>query len=168
MSERMITFDRGQTRFNLRVVGVASDDDRVLLHRGEWDDFWTLPGGRGEFLEPARDTLVREMREERAVDIRVGRLLWVMKNFFEYAGKSYHELALYFLMSLPPGSRPLSLHEFEGSEELTGGGTLKLLFRWFPLAGLEDIHLYPTFLRQGLKSLPTTTEHVVHRDGEIA
>ena len=164
----MITFDQGEARFNLRVVGVALDTARVLLHRGEKDDFWTLPGGRGEMLEPARETLRREMREELRVAVQVGRLLWVVENFFDYDGKSYHELALYFLMSLPRGSRLRSLDEFEGSELLDGGATLKLLFKWFPLGGLEGIALYPTFLQQGLKSLPPATEHVVHRDGELS
>ncbi|MBI2912664.1 MAG: NUDIX hydrolase [Chloroflexi bacterium] len=168
MNDQIITFDQGKARFNLRVVGVALDAARVLLHRGEEDDFWTLPGGRGEFLEPATDTLRREMREELGVAVQVGRLLWVVENFFDYDGKSYHELALYFLMSLPQRSRLRAVDEFEGSELLDGGATLKLLFKWFPLAGLEGIALYPTFLRQGLRSLPPTTEHVVHRDGELS
>jgi len=162
----MIVFEQGKVRFNLRVVGIALDGERVLVHRGERDDFWTLPGGRGELLEPARDTLAREMREEMGVDVEVGRLVWVVENFFEHEEMSYHELGLFFLMSLPPSSPLLSAHEFEGSEELTDGGTLKLLFRWLPVAGLAELALLPSFLRQGLKSIPPTTEHVVHRDGD--
>jgi len=48
----MITFERGDVRFNYRVVGIAFDADRVLLHRAERDDFWALPGGRGESKRP--------------------------------------------------------------------------------------------------------------------
>lgn len=82
----MITFDHGKARFNFRVVGVALDGDRVLVHRPERDDFWTLPGGRGELLEPARDTLAREMLEEIGAEVQVGRLVWVVENFFQYQG----------------------------------------------------------------------------------
>ena len=72
----MITFDGGPARFNFRVVGVALDRERgrALLHRAEHDDFWSLPGGRAELLEPAEATLRREMREELGVEVAVERL----------------------------------------------------------------------------------------------
>lgn len=155
----MITFDEGETRFNYRMAGIALDGDRVLLHRMDWENFWSLPGGRGELLEPARETLRREMREELGVEVEVGRLVWVMESFFELNGKSYHELGLYFLMTLPDGSRFLREDEFEGDEE-----GVKLIFRWFSIAELESVRLLPSFLGQGLKSIPPGTEHVVHSD----
>ncbi len=91
----MITFEEGGKKFNYRVVGIALDVDRVLLLRTEKDDFWFLPGGRVELLEPSQDALIREMREELEVDVRVERLVWVVENFFEYEGKFCHELALF-------------------------------------------------------------------------
>ena len=42
----MISFETGAGRFNYGVAGVALTANRVLLHRREGDDFWTLPGGR--------------------------------------------------------------------------------------------------------------------------
>ncbi len=159
MAGRMITFDEGKARFNYRVAGIALDGDRVLLHRADWEEFWYLPGGRGELLEPARETLRREMREELGVEIEVGRLLWVMENFFEHQEKSYHELGLYFLMTLPDGSRFRREDEFVGDEE-----GIKLIFKWFSIAELESVRLLPSFLAQGLKSIPPGTEHVVHSD----
>ncbi len=157
---RVIVFDQGGVRFNYRVVAVVVDRGRALLHRWETDDFWALPGGRGELLEPSRETLRREMREEMGVDVRVERLLWVVENFFDYQEKSWHELALYFLTSLLGESRLYGLDEFPGDDE-----GVKLLFKWFPVEELEGVPLFPTFLRQALKAIPLTTEHVVHRDG---
>jgi ADP-ribose pyrophosphatase YjhB (NUDIX family) len=156
----MITFGIGSMRFIYRVVGVALDQDRVLLHRAENEDFWTMPGGRCELLEPATDTLKREMLEELEAEVTVGRLLWVMENFFEYEGRSCHELALYFLMSLPPDS-PLTgrTEPFLGDEEGT-----RLIFRWIPLDELEDLIILPSFLKTALKSPPEAITHLVHRD----
>lgn len=37
----------------------------MLLHKAEDDDFWALPGGRSQPLEPATATLRREMVDER-------------------------------------------------------------------------------------------------------
>ena len=59
MNSRMIVFDRGQVRFNYRVGAIVLHGQRVLLQGVEGEEFWTLPGGRGELLEPAREALAR-------------------------------------------------------------------------------------------------------------
>ncbi len=46
----MITFEKDGYVFVYRVAGVAIYDNRVLVHRIVIDDFWSLPGGRCEFL----------------------------------------------------------------------------------------------------------------------
>ncbi len=157
---RMITFDEDNIRFTQRVVGVAFDRDRVLLHRTDDMDFWALPGGRAELLETAAETLRREMREEMNEDVEVERLVWIAENFFEFNGRAHHEIGCYFLMHLPPDS-PLRLktEPFYGQE-----GDLRIIFEWFPVKTLEQVYLFPTFLRTGLKDLPTSTTHIVHID----
>ncbi len=156
----MITYQEGNIRFNYRIVGMAFDGGRVLLHRAEKDDFWALPGGRAEMLEQAQDTLVREMREELGVQVEVEHLVWVVENFFEYEALSYHELALYFLMHLASDS-PLRKYQepFFGNEQ-----GIKLIFQWHDLDDLEETRLYPTFLRTKLQNLPASIEHIVHYD----
>jgi len=158
----VITFNEGKVRFHYRAAGVALSGNRVLLHRGEKDDFWSLPGGRVELLEPSEDTLRREMLEELGIEIHVGRLLWVVENFFEYGDESHHELGLYFLMMLPQDS-PLywQSEPFIGDEE-----GIKLIFSWHQLDELDKIALYPTFLRDALRSLPEATLHIVHIDAK--
>ncbi len=94
----MITFAHDNIRFTHRIVGVAIEDGRVLLHQAEGDDFWALPGGRAELLEPAEDTLRREIREELDIEVEVVRPLWLVENFFQHQGYRHHELGIYFLM----------------------------------------------------------------------
>ena len=87
-----------------RVAGVATIGGRVLVHQFEGeDDFCVVPGGRVEMREPAEEALAREMREELGCDVRVGRLLWVIDNLFLHRGRDYHELGLYFEITLPEG-----------------------------------------------------------------
>ena len=154
-----IAFTEGKARFNYRIVGCVLHDRRVLLHRAERDDFWALPGGRGELLEPSAETLRREMREELGVDARVERLLWVVENFFENEELAFHEVALYYLMSFPPGCPLYGRPIFEGDEE-----GVRLIFQWHPVDQLEGIRLFPTFLRTALQSIPGGIVHVVHTD----
>lgn len=158
----MIKFEEGNTCFNYRVVGIAIHQNAVLLHQGEGEDFWTFPGGRAEFGETAEQTLKREMREEIGAEVEVVRLLWFVENFFRYAGKQYHEIALYFLMQFPPAGKYLvQPGPFQGEEE-----GMKLTFRWFPrqMEVLSNLPLLPSFLPTALQELPESVQHVVHRD----
>jgi ADP-ribose pyrophosphatase YjhB (NUDIX family) len=157
----VIRFDQDGHRFNYRVVGVAIHEGMVLLHRAGDELFWALPGGRAEMGESAAETIQREMREELSTEIEVLRLLWFVENFFEYDGRKYHEIALYFLIRFPLDSQPLARAAFES----TDGGTT-LYFQWFPLETetLARLPLAPSFLATGLANLPASTTHVVHRD----
>lgn len=156
----VITFGERNARFVYRVAGVALHNDRVLLHRALHNDYWSMPGGRVESLELSQETFRREMREELDIDVQVGRLLWVVENFFVDGGVHYHELGLYYLMALPPDCALYrSTGPVRGDEE-----GIVLIFEWHRLDGLEETTLYPAFLRRALASIPDTTEHVVHRD----
>ena len=162
-----ITFSTGGRAFNLRAVGVIVHQGRVLIHRAVNEDFWTLPGGRVELGEPAAETLRREMQEELGIEVEVGRLLWLVENFFEYSYKRWHEIAFYFEVTLPPGC-PLAeaTEPFTGTEDFYLGAPdgLELIFQWHPVADLESIRLLPSFLRTGLLSLPEQTRYIVHED----
>lgn len=155
----MLNFSRDCGVFNVRTVGVLIHDGRVLLHRAEHEPFWTLPGGRVEFAEEAATALVREVREELETDARIERLLWVVENFFVYNESKCHELAFYFLLSLPEEDGVYTRREFIGKEE----GCV-LLFRWFSLSELEEFDIKPVFLKTGLLNLPDSVAHVVQRE----
>ena len=160
MLRHMLTFETDQFKFSYRIVGVALHEGHVLLHRAETDDFWALPGGRAEALEPAAETLRREMSEELGASVRVGRLLWVVENFFDYR-KPHHELGFYFAIEFESDSYYDLARPLWGRE-----GGLRLIFCWFPVDELDELPLYPSFLRHALRAPPATTQHVVHVDQE--
>ena len=153
----MISFETTAGRFNYRVAGVAISAGRVLLHQREGEDFWTLPGGRPEPMESAGNALRREMREELNAPVTVGRLLWVVENFFPFEGRRYHELLLCFEMTC--GDLASGLDDFESFE-----GDRPMLFRWCPLDTLEALPIRPAFLAPALRDLPKAPEHLVHED----
>jgi len=156
----MITYEQNNLSFNVRTIAIICNGDKVLLQTVEGDGHWLLPGGRAELLEPAVDGIRREMREELEVGIEVERLVWVVENFFENAGKSVHQIAFYFLATLPPGCHLCEkTGPFEHSEP-----SRTIIFQWIPLRELNEIILYPSFLGEALKSLPDGTQYVVHRD----
>jgi len=139
---------------------VAIHNDSVLLHRANDEPFWTLPGGRAEHGESAEETIAREMREELETDVHVDRMLWIVENFFEYGGLSYHELALYFAIRFPSGSAPLRADSFDRSD-----GSVPLRFKWCPVQqeALAALPVAPPFLAEALTNLPQSVVHVVDR-----
>ncbi len=111
--------------------------------------------------EAAEQTIRREIQEELSTDAEVLRLLWLVENFFDYDGLSYHELALYFLIRFPPDSELLTQNAFESTD-----GETRLHFKWYPLheETLFSLPLLPSFLASGLRNLPTSVTHIVHWD----
>lgn len=157
----MISFEGEGGRFNYRVAGIVIDRGRVLLSRADWEDFWYLPGGRVEMREEARESLARELSEELGTTVEIGRLVWVLENFFEFDGTPFHEIGLYFDVSLADGSTEMQADEFERDDNGT-----RLIFRWVPVAKLGDLRLLPAFLVQGLRDMPEETAHIVWRDDQ--
>jgi ADP-ribose pyrophosphatase YjhB (NUDIX family) len=68
------------------LVGEAADPATGLV-------FHRSLGGHVEFGELASETVVRELMEELGVQVRVGELLGVLENRFEFDGMPGHEIA---------------------------------------------------------------------------
>ena len=80
----------------IRAAALAVRDDRILLarHRKGGREYYLLPGGGVEEGELARDTLVRELREEAGVDCEIRDLRYVVETRSPDGGR--HVLQLVF------------------------------------------------------------------------
>ncbi|MCM2279252.1 MAG: NUDIX hydrolase [Oligoflexia bacterium] len=152
--------------FVYRVAGVATFENRVLLHRAESDNFWALPGGACEFNEDSRTALKREINEELNAEIEVGELLWVVENFFVYDGVPWHEIGLYYHFRFTGESQKFYRQdEFEGVESFfRKDQDIRLIYKWIPQNKMPEEDIRPKFLREALRQLPKHTEVIVNRD----
>ncbi len=160
----MITFKQGSTKFTYRIGGITIHDGHALFQRATLDPehiFWFLPGGRAEVGESAQETLQREMIEELGEIVHVGRLLYIVENFFADKQK-HHELGLYFAMDL---SNDFYLsHDTRTIMREEAGLDLPIIFDWLPLTQLSDMNVQPGFFRRGLHKLPEQPMHIVLHD----
>jgi len=156
----MITFEKGNNKFNFRVAGMMLHKNRILLHTTLKDDFWNLPGGRVEFREDTSRTLIREIREELDIEVQVDKLGFIREDFFEYDGKNYHEIGFYYFVSIPDDHEIATRQgEFYGVEDHG-----RLIFKWFPLDALDTINVYPENLRTELLEVRdgTSIKHYIN------
>lgn len=147
-------------RFHVRVAAVCVHDGHILLEATSDDNFWILPGGHGELFEATDRTVQREMFEEFGVDVEIGRLIWVIEHFFATDDIRTHQIAFLYEVNLPEDCDLLDLsRDYEGSDEGT-----PFVARWFPVDSLQETQLMPSFLREALRDIPQSPQHLVHVD----
>ncbi len=155
MTDRMIMSSNREITFMYRVGGIAVYEGHLLVEHNVKHDFCFVPGGRVEYGENAIEALTREVREELGEEVRVSRLVLVADNLFKLDNDRFHEVALYFLVEFAPGSKILDRDGiFEGNESGTK-------FQWVPLDEVEQVSLFPAFLRERVRGIPQTPEYVV-------
>lgn len=92
------------------VAAIIERDERIFATQrgyGEWKDWWEFPGGKMEVGEAPEDALKREIREELATEIEVGRLLTTV----EYDYPTFHLTMYCYLCNIISGDLSLLEHE---------------------------------------------------------
>ena len=145
--------------FNVRVAVVLIHRDRLLLQGDHHYSFLVPPGGRCKLHETTSDAARREVAEELGCSAQIGRLLWLIENFFVLDERRVHELTFLYEAQLPTDYPHLE-HEgdFLGAED-----NPRLFYRWVPLSDLATTEVYPEVIRTRTGDLPVHMERVVVR-----
>ena len=153
-----ITVELDDVTLITRTSGIVVKNNKILLTGYENEDFYTFIGGRVNTLEDSESAIIREVKEEIGVYIKVNRLLWVIENFFKYNGKKYHEFLFVYM-----------LVDTKGQIEVTED-KIKVLdndieyYKWVDLDYLADIDLKPGIVKERLKQIPIHTEHIINNE----
>lgn len=127
------------TSAQVAVRAVIVDQGRVLLVNGDGSgDFWCLPGGRLEYAESLHDGVRREVYEETGLQVNVGDVLAVCE--FVYPARTYHTVETIFRCTIEAGHI--------SQDWVDTGGPVKDR-RFFTLEELQNLNVFPRFLRDG-------------------
>lgn len=128
-------------RTRVRVAAIIVRKDKILLakHEREGVGYWVLPGGGVDYGETAEEALVRELKEEADLDIRVNNL--VMVNDSVPPDKHRHIINLYFTADITGGKLKLG-HD----PRLVG-------MQFVPLRKLPTLTMYPDTREELLKGV---------------
>lgn len=138
-----------------RAVGIIIKDDQILLmHRfregGGWTQGWyfVFPGGGVEEGEMVEEAVVREIKEELSLDVKVNKLLFVHHNpaqVYEFEGRDE-----YFYL----------IKDFSGEVELGGPEKERMnennqfIPKWVSIKEMKKMdNLYPKEAKEKLIKL---------------
>ncbi len=139
----MICYEEKDRKFNFRMSAIILDlkEESLLIHKIAGNDFWLLPGGRAEILENTEGTIIRELKEELGIIVSNPKLALVSENFFNFNGKTYHELGFTYIIKLLENSSLLLREgEFKGKEGAN------YIFKWHNINKIYELNFKPKFL----------------------
>ncbi len=160
----MISYVENEKKFNFRVGGIITNEDvkKVLLHRLENFNFWLLPGGRVEILEGTEEAIIREIKEELGIDVKIEKLIAITESFFEMKDITCHEVAFNYKLKLPKNSEILKINgEFAGIEGK------KYRYKWFDGEELNQLSIRPSYLLPVLQNIPKELVHIIKDERKI-
>ena len=122
---------------------MIKDGKILLMHRFKRGrEYWVFPGGGIERGEKPEEALIREMKEETSLDVKIDRLLFKLENQFrkEYGGNvSGDALEYYFLIKEFFGDMALGSPEKERMNENN-----RYHLEWTELSKIKEMPtLYP-------------------------
>lgn len=126
--------------------GLVIREGRVLLCKNIKHGYFFLPGGHVEFGETAETALVREFKEEAAVDVKCAGVALVAEHLFERKNGPCHEVNVVFHVEPHEG-------EFNSREA-------KIAFEWADLAEISERDLRPNCIKAWLVSGGRTQQPV--------
>ena len=142
----------------LRTVAVLVKDNKILVQKDRNGNEYALPGGHVKIGETLENGLIREIMEEIGVKIKCNRLLWSEECFWEWNGKQAHNIAFYYWVELCE-----ELDIPHDGEFVSHKDNCNVLIGWMPIEKLQEINIYPEFLKEEIYHLDKPMKHFVSR-----
>jgi len=105
-------------KIRVRVAGILIENEKILLLKhdgvGKREFLWSPPGGGLEFGQDAEKNLIREFKEETALNIKVIKLLFVN----EFINESIHAIELFYEVEKTGGILKLGKDPEMGKQQI--------------------------------------------------
>lgn len=121
--------------FKFRVGGIIKKGDKYLVVKINRNQFYCLIGGHVELNESTEKAVVREIKEELCVDVKVVALSCIFENFFTTkSGRKFHELCFAYDVELLDD---IEIKDYVRTEN-DNGEMVRLEFKWLTLDEMKQ------------------------------
>lgn len=158
-----ILFQTETDVFSYRVAGILIHDGKVLLQKPRNDDGYAFPGGHVGFGETSIEALIRELKEELGMEVKVLGLRFVGEVFFSWNHKPCHQISLFYEVDFATIPDFLLASSFL-MKDSTENEEYSVEFHWVPLSQIDRLPLYPASTKSLLTNFPTEISHFVDFD----
>lgn len=140
-------------KLNVRSGIIIIKDNKVLLHKNDNRDNYCLPGGGVHFLESSEEAIIREIKEETGLDIKVEKCVSTIENLFEKDGIKFHEI--YFIYR---GSFKDDIDTSKVIENIEGK---PIKYGFVDIDKIDDYYILPVVSTEIIKN---NTSHIINRE----
>ncbi len=144
---------------NFRSVGLLIRDNKILVQRDKNGAEYALPGGHVIIGETAIQSLIREYKEETGADIICKDLIFTEECFWGWKNKLTHTIAFYYIIELMDKNGIPDTGEFVSQKD-----NCDVVLGWMPIEELNNITIYPPFLKDEINNLPKHTKHFISKE----
>ena len=83
-------------KFRLRVSGMIIKNNKLLVHETQKFKGYCLPGGHVEVGESTKQAILREMKEELKINVKITDLLCINENIYDTGETTSQEINYYY------------------------------------------------------------------------
>ncbi len=140
-------------KLNVRSGIIIIKDNKILLHKNDNKDNYCLPGGGVKFLESSEEAVIREIKEETNLDIKVDEFVTTIESLFEKDGIKFHEI--YFIYK---GS---FIKDIDTNKIIKNVEGKPIKYGFVDLDKIEDYYILPVIIKDIIKNKKS---HIINRE----
>ncbi len=140
-------------KLNVRSGIIIIKDNKILLHKNDNKDNYCLPGGGVHFLESSEEAIIREIKEETGLDVKVDKCVSTIENMFENQGIKFHEI--YFIY------RGSFIDDIDTSKVIENIEGKPIKYGFVDLDKIDEYKILPVVTHDIIKN---NTSHIINRE----
>lgn len=134
----------GNMRKPTRAVGIVIESSKVLLiHRKNEKEYYVFPGGGVEENETIEEAVIRELKEETSIKVKIKKLLYIHHIVDEQNDSDQYFYLCEYLSGIP------KLGDFNELQNMKSANDFYEPL-WYPTQKLSETLLYPLEIRDWL------------------
>ncbi len=153
----MITIKDDNFRFGARAGAIIYNEDKTkVLLENQDNGRYIFPGGRIDIHEDSTSAIVRELKEELNLEVNP-KLKYIVEMFIEAPKIKYHEIGLYYLLTIKEDMIANNFHSLDGNG----------MFEWISIKDLDNYNIVAKPIKDKVVKNQITDEkleHLIYRE----